>query len=74
MLSPPSAKKSSNRPTSAVDSKSANTAASARSVSVRAGSVWPLVLTAGRGSPGRFSLPDSVLGSASSTVSDDGTM
>ena len=74
MLSPPSAKKSSNRPTSGVDSSSANTAASARSVSVRDGSVRPLVLTAGRGSPGRFSLPDSVFGIASSTVSDDGTM
>ena len=74
MLSPPSAKKSSNRPTSEVESKSANTAASACSVSVRVGSVWPLVLTAGRGNPGRFSFPDSVLGSASSTVSDDGTM
>ena len=39
MLSPPRVKKSSKRPTSAVDSSSANTVASVRSVSVRGGSV-----------------------------------
>ncbi len=74
MLSPPSAKKSSDRPISGVDSSSANTAATARSVAVRGGSFRPVVLTAGRGNPGRFSLPDSVLGIWSSTVIDDGIM
>ena len=49
-------------------SSSTNTAASVRSVSVRGGSLRPVVLTAGRGSAGRFSLPDSVFGIASSTV------
>jgi hypothetical protein len=49
-------------------------AATARSVSVLAGSLVPVVCTSGRGSPGRFNFPDSVAGITSSTEIVDGML
>ena len=71
---PPSSKKSSSRPTRSAPSTSPKAAATTRSAGLQGSRKVRVLLNTGSGSAFRSSFPLVLSGSASSTMSDAGTM